>query len=255
MNFDDSIKNGHNYYEILEVPPDAPQNEIHEAFKRAKKTYCQDSPALYSMFSREEAKELMSLIEEAFSVLGNQAFRKAYDERLRNLDTFSEENDNSYQPETDSRFDMAIPEAEPMDISSTIEYAGESFEPFPHSLPPQELSNSSNQELEQKKLGKTALSHYEIDEDMELEISEQSLFDGTFLKKVREYRQISLPKLSDHTRVGQAYLIAIEANDYPQLPAPVFVRGFILQIAKAIGLDPQAVSTSYMKLFKSSIKK
>src|SRR5690349_7758654 len=71
-----------NYYEILEVQQDAAQHEIHKAYQKAKTTYSQDNPALYSMFSQEEARELLRMIEEAYSVLGNQTMRKTYDESL-----------------------------------------------------------------------------------------------------------------------------------------------------------------------------
>src|SRR5947208_3257831 len=69
-----------NYYEVLEVAEDAPPHEIHRAYQRAKSTYSSDNPALYSMFSPEEARELLRLIEEAYTVLGNPGLRKSYDE-------------------------------------------------------------------------------------------------------------------------------------------------------------------------------
>ena len=71
-----------NYYEILEIAPDAMATEIHKAYQRARQTYSADNPALYSMFSPDEARELLRLIDEAYNVLGNQATRKTYDETL-----------------------------------------------------------------------------------------------------------------------------------------------------------------------------
>ena len=58
-----------NYYEILEVTPDAAATEIHKAYQRARQTYSQDNPALYSMFSPDEARELLRLIDEAYNCL------------------------------------------------------------------------------------------------------------------------------------------------------------------------------------------
>ena len=71
-----------NYYEILEVATDAPDHEIRAAYLRAKDTYSPDSPALYSMFTKEEAEQLQDLIEEAFLVLGDQSKRQKYDMKL-----------------------------------------------------------------------------------------------------------------------------------------------------------------------------
>jgi len=76
-------KNQVNYYEVLEVAYDAPQHEVHKAYTRAKATYAQDNPALYSMFTRDEARDLLKLIEEAYSVLGNHGLRRNYDDTLQ----------------------------------------------------------------------------------------------------------------------------------------------------------------------------
>ena len=39
------------------------------------------------------------------------------------------------------------------------------------------------------------------------------------------------------------------------LPAVVFVRGYVVQIAKAMGLDDKKVADSYMKNFKIALGK
>src|SRR5690242_16165078 len=68
-----------NYYEILEVAPSATGREVHMAYMRAKETYSPGSPALYTMFTPDEARQLLKMIDEAFSVLSNQTKRQEYD--------------------------------------------------------------------------------------------------------------------------------------------------------------------------------
>ncbi|HEY1079737.1 MAG TPA: helix-turn-helix domain-containing protein, partial [Bdellovibrio sp.] len=46
------------------------------------------------------------------------------------------------------------------------------------------------------------------------------------------------------------YVTAIENMDASNLPVIVFVRGYVVQIAKALGLDDKKVADSYMKNFK-----
>jgi curved DNA-binding protein CbpA len=70
------------FYEILEVKPTAGPAEIYAAYQRARNTYSASSPALYSMFTPEEAQELMALIEEAYQTLSHQARRRAYDNKI-----------------------------------------------------------------------------------------------------------------------------------------------------------------------------
>lgn len=94
-------------------------------------------------------------------------------------------------------------------------------------------------------------SHYKKSAIFEKQIEECEVFDGPFLKNVRNYRNITLEELSLVTRIGKPYLIAIENNDYQSLPAPVFVRGFISQYARCLSLDPKKVVDSYMSLYNA----
>src|SRR5271154_4921898 len=67
------------YYELLEIDSSATQEEILKAYNRARATYGHNSPALYSLFNKEEAQELLRLIDEAYAVLSNQFKRRQYD--------------------------------------------------------------------------------------------------------------------------------------------------------------------------------
>jgi flagellar biosynthesis protein FlhG len=74
-------------------------------------------------------------------------------------------------------------------------------------------------------------------------------FDGVFLKQMREHMNMSVNELSDITRIKPEYLEALESNRYDELPAGVFVRGFVSQISKFYGLDEKKICESYMSRF------
>ncbi len=76
------VNSKYNYYEILEVSPQSHQTEVNQAYERMKVTYGGDNPAIYTIFSEEEARNMLNLIEEAFSVLGNKSLRTDYDEKM-----------------------------------------------------------------------------------------------------------------------------------------------------------------------------
>ncbi len=61
---------------------------------------------------------------------------------------------------------------------------------------------------------------------------------GSFLKRERELRALSLEELSSTTRIPLAALRKIEDDSFEDLPGAVFTRGFIRAYAKALGLDP-----------------
>lgn len=71
-----------NYYDILEVSPQCPQHEVTTAYERMRLTYGGENPAIYTIFSEEEARSMLGLVEEAYSVLGNKSLRSLYDEKL-----------------------------------------------------------------------------------------------------------------------------------------------------------------------------
>jgi cytoskeletal protein RodZ len=59
---------------------------------------------------------------------------------------------------------------------------------------------------------------------------------GTVLRQARERRRLSLAELAERTRVPQGSLKLIEAGNIDDLPADVFVRGFIRSYARAVGI-------------------
>ena len=48
------------------------------------------------------------------------------------------------------------------------------------------------------------------------------------------------------------HLRALEDEDLDALPAAVYVRGFLQQIAKALSLDPTQVTKTYLKRVRAA---
>ncbi len=72
-----------NYYEILEVDPQATDEEIRIAYEKLKTTYSPSSPGIYALFTPQEMKEILAKVEEAYRVLSNPRNRNEYDLMLR----------------------------------------------------------------------------------------------------------------------------------------------------------------------------
>ncbi|MBI2400295.1 MAG: helix-turn-helix domain-containing protein [Deltaproteobacteria bacterium] len=60
---------------------------------------------------------------------------------------------------------------------------------------------------------------------------------GEHLKREREHRGVSLQKIFESTRVPMKYLEAIEADRVEGLPQTAFVKGYIRNYCKVLGLD------------------
>jgi cytoskeletal protein RodZ len=79
------------------------------------------------------------------------------------------------------------------------------------------------------------------------EVTEGTEVTGEILKQAREARQLSLDEIADITKIAIYYLRNLENEYYEELPAEVYVRGYLRQIAKLLGLDPMLVSASYLE--------
>lgn len=86
------------------------------------------------------------------------------------------------------------------------------------------------------------------DADIEQSVEpEDGIYDGSVLKRIRLSRGVELDEISTVTKINERYLRCIEENRYDDLPAPVYVRGFLREYAKCLRLDPQRVTESYME--------
>lgn len=74
---------------------------------------------------------------------------------------------------------------------------------------------------------------------------------GSYLQNHRRAQNIPLEAVSRATRIGMANLRRIENEEWDDLPAPVFVRGFLRAFAEAIGTDPEEALRRYDLSFKA----
>ncbi len=223
-----------NFYEILEVATSAGPTEIYNAYQRARTTYSPTSPALYSMFTPDEAQELLTLIEEAYQTLSHQAKRKEYDIKL------------GLKPASAPPRSTAVEPAQKYSAQEAKKKVDENWVG-----PVKVIRGVAKTEDLPKGFARTKFSVYEVQPDLEKEIEATEECDGAFLKKVRLYRGVSLEQLADEIRVTKTTLAALESNDIEALPVPVFTRGFVVGVAKALALDEKRVTDAYMKFFKA----
>ena len=81
-------------------------------------------------------------------------------------------------------------------------------------------------------------------------ITPETDFTGGLLRAVRESRGVKLREISRTTKIGKPFLQAIEEDDFGALPAQVYVRGFVAELAKFLELDPDHVSRTYIRRYR-----
>jgi len=211
-----------NYYDLLETNTSSSQDEIKQAYQRSKNAYSADSAALYSLMSEDECRDMLNLIEEAYTILSDPEKRFEYD-KLRGIDSVAMKEDS--------------PERREAEYNRQYEQSEED----------KEFSIHSNQSSISKVAAKNRWAlNFEVDYNFEQEIENATQFDGEFLKRIREYKNVSIERMSELTKVSKTYLRHLESENYQDLPAEVYTRGFVYQYAKSLKLNPDIVASSYI---------
>lgn len=68
---------------------------------------------------------------------------------------------------------------------------------------------------------------------------------GEILKKRREELGKDLREIADSLKIRYDYLKALEEGALDKLPSEVYVKGYIREYAKVLGMDPQAAIIAY----------
>ncbi|MBN1365086.1 MAG: helix-turn-helix domain-containing protein [Syntrophaceae bacterium] len=193
-----------NYYELLDIKPDATAMEIRSAYNTALQMYQADSLVSYSFFSPEERKKILSLIERAYFTLINEVRREEYDNELVQTGVISSDQKSIAVKKVPVKiFDID----RHRDSSGRIKY--------------------SNAEL------KVKVSQNERIREI---ISRQKI-SGSDLREIRKELGVAIEKIHQETKIRLDYLNYIEENKREKLPATVFLKGFIKAYLKSLCIN------------------
>ncbi len=230
-----SIKS-QNFYEILGVSRYASPEEIRRAYEICKNTFTDDSLATYSLFSDDENHEIFALISRAFETLANPKLRREYDTFLSNLE--GESGGSSAEEEALVAGAMGM------------QTAGGSPPPRAKSPAPVMPPAQPAPQAAEPTTGPTLVPKAAPDPRLEKFIQSVSAFNGPILRKIRTLRGISLEDLAQFTKIRKTYLECLEEENFTLLPAPIYIKGFIIIVSNALELPSQKVAEDYMAQYR-----
>jgi curved DNA-binding protein CbpA len=254
------------YYDILDLKPDASPQEVREAYLRTKGTYNKDSVALYTLVSTEEREDMLRRIEEAYEILSNADRRREYDQHHGLLE--GEPPPPPVRRPIDKKI-VSIDRVPPMDtelggedllIAPATDFtSGPAADRGLFSSSDAPLPSSSHGQGHGHDAGRLQPAHPPVmsqrgtashdpggASEIQLEIAQQIEWAGKFIRKVRETKRVSIEEMAAVTKITKNYIVAIEEENFPKLPAAVYLRGFIIQIAKVLKLPHEKVAGGYM---------
>lgn len=88
-------------------------------------------------------------------------------------------------------------------------------------------------------------------QELSREITAETEFTGPLLAKVREALGVELSEISRETKISVSHLAAVENEAFDELPALVYTRGFVQQLAKFLKLDPTQVTKTYLRRLRA----
>ena len=207
-----------NYYDMLQIPANASDFDIRQAYKETLSIYDEDSSVTYSLFSDEERKEILENIEYAFSTLIDKNARSDYDKTLVKSGQINE----SDLIKTDRQKLVSIFSKRGSNSSK---------------IPVRKIERMAD-DKEVKELVKTILSNEKI--------------TGKDLKKLREAMCIELEDIYEATRISVSVLKNLEEDNIKMLPSGGYIKNFLRMYAEYLRIDSNKVTEGYLKNINES---
>ncbi len=210
-------------YEVLGLSPGAAAEQVERAYRFYRDLYRENSLATYSLLSPEELSAARARVQEAYELLGDPARRLAYDVALGlQAPVPGVSPPVACEPVVDP---VPPPAAAPVGVAPAPDTLGElataaGLVP----LVPPPVAPRTNPEPPPLPEPVT----------------------GAALKAYRVAKGVSLRDIANQSKIGVRFLEYLEADRFRDLPAPVYIRGFLREYARACGLDPVRVIDSYL---------
>lgn len=174
--------------------------------------------------SDEEVRRAYRLMKEIYASGSPAVFGLYDDAELAALHARSNAaHDTLFAPERRRLYDLSLPEA---DLARAVRWAAQT--PRESGVPSPSRSDPGS--------GVPVI-------DPTAEIT------GALLKKIREAKGLELSEVAQRTKIAERHLRAIEAEKFDELPAPVYVRGFVTQMARFLRIDPARAAEGYLRRF------
>jgi flagellar biosynthesis protein FlhG len=196
------------HYDVLGLDPRASGERIEKAYRFHVALYEDAALATYSLLDPDEVRAARIQIREAYEVLSDPVRRHEYDVSLG-------------VARADApllRFDASS--AAPATggpagatVASAAAAAADAPRPTPAALVRERLSGPVT---------------------------------GAVLRQFRERRGVGLHEIATVSKVGVRFLEYIEQDRHSDLPAPVYLRGFLQEYARCLGLEPQSTADAYL---------
>ena len=261
------------HYRVLEVVPKASPKEVQTAYQVLKRTYDPETTFLSPLLEATGLRDLQARIESAYRTLIFLESRSEYDKRMLTSGALKEEEVrglHAAQVPPDTSVSVAesaaaaVPPPAAGDPGVAADPPAPAAGPATPVVPPAAGGPAPSLEL----AGGGAVSPGTgpgpaagAGPEPGIEPGQAPLpaplpatprpiaTSGAELREERLHQHLTLEGIAEQTKIRRAYLQAIEEERFADLPAAVFVRGFLREYARCLGLPGDEVMRQYMKRY------
>ncbi|HKB06754.1 MAG TPA: helix-turn-helix domain-containing protein, partial [Candidatus Polarisedimenticolia bacterium] len=277
------------HYRVLEVVPKASPKEVQSAYQLLKKTYDPETTCLSPLMDAPGLRELQGRIESAYRTLIFLESRSDYDRQLLGSGALrADQVRGLHAPVAQAAAAPAPTSGDAAPAGQTpgapgtslqgdsLELAGGQAAPSPtQTMPPPSISEPADDAatppaaslsppsslqppspdspatesaaLLSESSDSVPQAQPEPDAGSERRPTPES---GADLRDERQRLRLAIETIAEKTKIRRAYLQAIEEERFSDLPAAVFVRGFLREYARCLGLPGEDVARHYMKRYR-----
>ena len=245
-------------YEILEVREDAPAEAIQAACERARDIYGPGSLATYTLMTPDEAALLAKRIDEARATLLDPDARARYDEGLRRAGealaaggaaapfAAMPGGTSGAQPAPGPQ-EQPAPARPALLLAGAVESAGAAGG----------IPGAARPILLQREVAAAAAPPPAEAPPAPAPAPAPAVpageWTGDALRRAREARGLTVQQVADRTKVTRHHIENIEEERFGALPAPVYLRGILVSLARELRLDGQKVARAYLERAASGL--
>jgi len=205
-----------NYYNLLDISPKASFQEVRSAYDQAISIYSSDSVSTYSLFTEKEREQILSRLAEAYKTLTNSQLRREYDHSLIEKGEISPQEVGFYSFE-----DSCVPKGKLMEVDI------ESLNPKEKNIKCKNQTTGINIDL----------------------FENQAFLAGKDIKAIRLAKEISFENIYKKTNIPQKTLEDIEEDRFENLPALVYLKGFLKTYAKILNVNQDKMVEGYINRY------
>ncbi|HVR72590.1 MAG TPA: helix-turn-helix domain-containing protein [Vicinamibacteria bacterium] len=252
------------HYEVLGISAQASPEEVERAYRFTLELYGDGALATYSLLDPAEVRRARARVQEAYEALRDPARRQAYDQShglasgspprplpanvrawpqpvTRPADAIAASGPSEGAAAATGGHAAAGQATAPAMVHDPIRLSGPA-EPPPS---PAEAPRSASAALPAPGASAARAAGASAPFGRTPHLLPEPV-TGAVLRRYREERGVSLRDIANQSKIGTRYLEYIEGDRLDMLPAAVYLRGFLQEYARSLGLDPRLTANAYM---------